>query len=489
MPKRTRRPPGRYPFIVSCIALKKDYFNADISGRSGLDVKEVSRRLRKESLDGQSFDQLLAGVDGTPAEVAAALACYEGLEPDPDLTDGERAILETAILERSRSDRAVLKEMALRSREIPRLDRYPEPSDVEPARWLARDQMSRLKGLTRHQRMGAVRMPEFHHWALCIEAAEESSRAASRDLKEAANWARVASEIADRVRGPEGWLNRLKGAALAMEANVLRVRGKLLEARAAIEKAKALWHAGSDSDQILDPGLLLDLEASLCRDERCFEDALDRLDKALMVGRRPERYLIKQGFTLEVMGEYERAVDALLKAKAWVDRQDDERLRNILHFNLAVNYCHAGRHREAAELVQQVRRIAVAMGDLLGVLRTTWLEGRIASGLGWAEEALRLLEEARGEFEAREMWYDVALALLEVAAVLLDQGRTAEVRAMTPSLARVFAAQGIHREALAALSLFRDAVESEAATGDLARRVLRFLFRARHDEGLRFSSC
>ncbi len=45
-----------------------------------------------------------------------------------------------------------------------------------------------------------------------------------------------------------------------------------------------------------------------------------------------------------------------------------------------------------------------------------------------------------------------------------------------------------HREALAALKLFQEAAEREAATADLARRVLRFLFRARHDQGLRFES-
>jgi hypothetical protein len=65
-------------------------------------------------------------------------------------------------------------------------------------------------------------------------------------------------------------------------------------------------------------------------------------------------------------------------------------------------------------------------------------------------------------------------------------GRTAEVQALTVSLAEVFESKGVHREALAALQLFKEAAERETATAELARRVLAFLFRARNDQGLQF---
>ena len=54
-------------------------------------------------------------------------------------------------------------------------------------------------------------------------------------------------------------------------------------------------------------------------------------------------------------------------------------------------------------------------------------------------------------------------------------------------MAEVFESKGVHREALAALRLFQEAAEREEATADLARRVLGYLFRARHDQGLRFT--
>ena len=80
------------------------------------------------------------------------------------------------------------------------------------------------------------------------------------------------------------------------------------------------------------------------------------------------------------------------------------------------------------------------------------------------------------------------LALLEEAALLLDEGRTTEVKILSQELAAVFESEGVHREALAALRLFQEAAERETATTELTRRVLRYLFRARYDQGLRFES-
>jgi Tetratricopeptide repeat len=160
----------------------------------------------------------------------------------------------------------------------------------------------------------------------------------------------------------------------------------------------------------------------------------------------------------------------------------------MLSFNLAVNYTHLGRYAEATELAESVRELATARGDEHEISRVTWLHGRIAAGLGRPGKARQLLGQARRDFTARTMWYDVALALLEEAALLLDEGRTTEVKALSEELAAVFESEGVHREALAALLLFQEAAEREAATPELARRVLRFLFRARYDQGLRFES-
>ncbi len=159
----------------------------------------------------------------------------------------------------------------------------------------------------------------------------------------------------------------------------------------------------------------------------------------------------------------------------------------MLRFNLAVIFCQLGRYSETGKPMQQVRDLATERGDDTELVRITWLEGRIAAGLGQPEEGRRLLRQARGEFVARKMGYDAALALLEEAVLLLDEGRPAEVRALVPNLAEVFESKGVHREALVALRLFQEAAEREEATAKLARHVLGYLFRARYDQGLRFT--
>jgi tetratricopeptide (TPR) repeat protein len=346
---------------------------------------------------------------------------------------------------------------------------------------------SRLANLSAEARLAVVQVAEeYQNWALCERICQASEIEASRDVEHAASLARLAQEVAERVPGPEAWRNHMRGYAAAHSANVIRVSGDLNVSDAALENALRLSRAGSDPGAVLDPGRLLDLEASLRRDQRRFEEALALLDQAIAVGRSPARSLIKKGFTLEVMGDYERAVETLLQAVPLVESENDPRLLYMLRFNLAVNFCHTGRFEEANHLVSAVQELVSSRGDENEILRVVWLEGRIASGLGRGEEALKLLQQARRKFSERNMVADAALILLEEAALLLEEGRTVEVKELSRGLVKVFESKGVHREALAALLLFQEAAESETATAGLARRLLAFLHRARHDPGLRF---
>jgi tetratricopeptide (TPR) repeat protein len=379
---------------------------------------------------------------------------------------------------------------ALAARFSQRLLRQSPPEDAPRAedRRRAEELWLQLAALSEDEQWAVVTAgQDFQNWALAERVSDESEIQASRDVERAASLARIAERIADLVPGPEEWRNRVRGYAAAHGPNVLRVAGRLRDARADLKQAKQLWAAGADPQGLLDPGRLLDLEASLCRAERRFDKALALLDQALPVSHHPGRILVKKGFTLEVLGEYQLAVEALLQAEPLIDRAADARLWYKLRANLAVNYTHVGRPAEAFTLVRQARPVAEELGDKLDLLRLTWLEGRIAAGEGRLPEAIHLLEQAQREFATREMWYDVALAQLELAALLLAGGQSSRVREMAAGLVTVFESHGIHREALAALRLFQEAAQREEATADLAGRILRYLFRARYDERLVFS--
>jgi tetratricopeptide (TPR) repeat protein len=462
------------------------------TGRTHGQISQILSRQRETPLEEAVFQELLPAVKARPAHAAITAAWIESLlsvDAEERLMPGERDALELWLLGDTRKRRQAAVELVLRSREAPPLDEYPRPEHVEPARWRAGLQLVILRGLTDEERLAAVQsIRKFQSWSLAEAVADEATRCASKDLDKADAWARLAVEIAERVKGPEGWQKRIRGYAVAAGPNVLRVRGKLEEAEAGLEGANRLWLAGSDPDGILDPGRLLDFEGSLRRAQRRFDEALDRLARARQVSHHPGRVLIKRAFTLEVMGEYEAAVETLREAETLLGPRDEPRLWNTLDFNLAVNYSHLGMFREATELVARARPRATQLRDELDLIRFDWLDGRIEAGLGRTRKARSLLESALEGFRERKLWYDVALAFLELAALLLREGKRAEVRALTPILADVFKSRKVYVEALKALRCFLDAAESDAADEETARRVLRFLFRARHDKGLRFES-
>jgi tetratricopeptide (TPR) repeat protein/transcriptional regulator with XRE-family HTH domain len=475
--------------VISILALWKGLSQKQIADRSGLTQQRVSHHLKKETLEEPVYQRLLRAVEGRPAEVALVTQCLEGLEGlrTDRLTVEEQDAVELGVLDLSQLARQALTEAALASRDLSPAGGCPKPSELEPARWLAGLLWKQLEPLPDNERLLMVRVfATFQTWALVERLCKESVVQASRDLERSAALAQLAREVADRVAGPEGWRLRVQGFAAGHAANPLRVAGKLKAADALMEEAKRLWHAGSDPEAVLDPGRLLDLEASLRRDQRRFEEALTLLDEATELSRCPVHTLINKGFTLEAMGQYGQAVETLQKAEPLAAASRDPRLSYTLCFNRAVNCTHMGRYAESAELLTKVREAVTRQGDENEISRITWLDGRIAAGLGRPEEARAFLAQARQGFASRGMVCDAALAFLEEAALLLEEGRAAEVKALARGLGRLFAGEGLQGEARAAVELFQKAAEREEATAALARRILAFLFRARYDPGLLF---
>lgn len=365
----------------------------------------------------------------------------------------------------------------------------PKPSQIpqDDDRLHAEVLMAELRDASREVRVALIEVAEeYQNWALCERVCDESIQEAARDIEEATAWARLARQIAEGWMIPDDLKKRLQGYAGFFWANILRVAKDYEGAERAFSEAEQLWDAGSDPQGLLDPARRLDLKASLRREQRRFEEALALLEEAVPVSCDPARVLVNKGFTLEVMGEYSRAVETLLLALALMEIEEDSRLRDITRLNLATNFCHLEQYRNAAELIRMVQPNVEARGDEIDLTRILWLKGSVEAGLGRATEGLKLLAEARERFAAENLFYDVALCLLEEAVILLGQGQIGRVKELAQGLTEVFKAKGIHREARAALRLFQQAAQRESATAEMARGLLRYLFRARHDEGLRF---
>ncbi len=320
--------------------------------------------------------------------------------------------------------------------------------------------------------------PAFATWAVVERLCSESEWAAASDAGEALDMARLALLAADQVKG-EAERARLQGYAWAHLANARRVGNDHDCAERELAQAWELWLAGAPATYLpLDESRLFDLEASLRRAQRRLPEALDCLDDALAVCRTPQaegRILLKKASILEQMGDAEAALEALAAALSLVDRAEEPRQVFGVQFNRVVNLLHLARFGEAGALLPEVRELAEGLGHDLDLLRVRWLEGRVLAGLGRADEAKAILEEVRQSFTDRNLPYDTALATLDLAIVLLERDETARVRGLVGEMLWLFKAQGIPREALAALRLFQQAAERDAATVELARGVVESL--------------
>ncbi len=332
---------------------------------------------------------------------------------------------------------------------------------------------------------------EFRSWALCELLCAESVKAAADSADRAVELAALALHIAELAPGQGNWGLRLQGYAWAHVGNARRVRGDLPGADGAFSRAGKLWEAGAVGDPgLLDEALVPGLEASLRINQCRLEEAAILLDRALTLDKGSFRthLLLNRARLLERTGDYEGALATFEEAASRVSQQEEPRLLFSLRFNSAVNLCHLGRYAEAEAFLPEVRLLVARLGNGLDSVRLRWLEGRTAAGLGATEEALSALSWVRTEFAAQSIAYDAALVTLELAVLQLERGRTRDVKALARQMAPIFQTQGVHREALAALKLFCEAAEKEAATVELAKRIVEYLYRAQHNPQLRFEA-
>ncbi|HEV7784632.1 MAG TPA: hypothetical protein VGQ28_04790, partial [Thermoanaerobaculia bacterium] len=189
---------------------------------------------------------------------------------------------------------------------------------------------------------------------------------------------------------------------------------------------------------------------------------------------------------LRLQGNYERAIAVLDEALPLVEATAQPRLRYSHCFAKADALCHLERPAEAEALLPELRELTAEIGNDLDGWRLRWLEGRVAAGLGRRQKAIGVLALVRREFARREIPYDTALATLELAVLHLEEGDTREVQILAGEMKPIFDAQGVPREALAALALFTEAARKERLTAAWVRSLVRYLYRAQGDSELRF---
>jgi tetratricopeptide (TPR) repeat protein len=327
------------------------------------------------------------------------------------------------------------------------------------------------KGLRR----AVERQPDFATWAFADLLAERGLATAPELPKIALVLGELALQAAKGATAAPIFLDHLQAKALATIGNARRVLGFLPDSERAFLDARRLWPVGAPSPgNILSEARLFDLEASLRRDQRRFSEAHERLDRAFALtpaGPARGRLYLKQSSVFEQEGNFEGSIGALRNAltEFGEDYPIHHRIGSLL--NLAVNLDHLGRHTETLEVIPVARQLAIEAGSEPNLLRLLWLEARTWAALGRRKEAIAPIEQVRRDFAARGNLLDVAFVGLELAALYLEEGRTADTRQLALELTDVFLTLGIKRERLAAVWLFLESAVKEAATAELARKA------------------
>lgn len=474
---------------LTALRLTLGWSQQELAQAAGIPANLISDYERgRKALSRQRLDQIAAAMGVPPVSVDTALAFVQTIRaacqtPGP-ADDPEDWRIEALAAEAGRLSSDYTRSML-------RLQRNGVRALKDRQR--AEELWERLKPKKAPERRFLVEEAyEFRNWALCERVCEESEKAAADNADRAVELAELALYIAERSPGDEAWRSRLQGYTWAHLGNALRVRNDLPDAEAAFARSRKLWAAGasSTSSGLLDEALVLDLEASLRRDQRRLTEALELLDRALAMpasrGKLTKTLLINKANALLTLGDFEGAVTVLRQAASLVEAEGEPRSLFALRFNLAVNLHFLGQYEEAKALLPDLHQLAARIGNDLDFTRLQWLQGRIASGLGEREQALVALSRTREEFASRGLVYDMALVCLELAVLYLEDGRVAEVKIISRQLAPIFQTQGVHREALAALRLFREAAEREVVTLDLAQRLVNYLQRAQYNPELLF---
>jgi tetratricopeptide (TPR) repeat protein len=471
---------------LDILRTRQGWTQKELSAATGIPANLLSDYERgRKTLTRERLDSLLRAMDLQPSKALRAAMRFlqdeEAREPDPPGPES-RQIEETA----AESGRM----MSGFTRSI--LTLWTSRGQALEARQQARALWERLKRRDAAQRRLLVeKVGEFRNWALCELLCEESIKAAGDSADRALDLANLALRVAELAPGDAAWRQRVQGYAWAHVGNARRVKGDLPAADEAFGRAQKLWSAGAVGDSgLLNEARVLGLRSSLLREQRRFSEALEILDQAVALDKAGEtKYLLLSRAKLhEEAGNYQEAVAVLRTMAASLEFEGETRFLLLLRFNLAVNLCWLGRYIEANELMAGIERLAVKLGNDLDKLRVHWLKGRLLSGLGRRDEAIEAFFGVRQGLISRGIAYDAALVSLELAVVYLEGNRLEDVKSLARQMVSVFQLQGVHREVLAALKLFRDTAERRTVTLDFIQKLISYVQNARVNPNLKFEA-
>lgn len=305
---------------------------------------------------------------------------------------------------------------------------------------------------------------------------EESRAHRFRDPERVVYFAELARAAADRL-SPSVHATEVVADTRAMVwaelGNSYRLAEDFSRAQQAFELAVSWFERGSGHADLL--VTISSRFATLLWYRRRTEEALLLLDRlAAFQLSRGERHgagraLLKQGLYTEDAGEPKAAIRLTLRGLSLIDPKEEPALLLSAIHNLLWCASSLGRYELIERLLPKVRPLYG--DDRLNVLRLTWIEARVAAGLGRERDAERLYAAARAGFLAAGLIFPASLVSLELALLWFSQGRRDEAAELAGELAASFSGLKVGREIIISLLLLRRAIEEGQLTELLESRV------------------
>ncbi len=469
------RSPQLHGLVLSLMRQTSGWKQGDLEREAGLGQGAVSRWENGAHLDRWQLDKLAAILKVPPDRVqglTTALAFYFAAE-EPLGSPADLALRHKQILEQSGRSVAITHRKATERHFRKRL--WQVERAAATAAW---QRLRRIPEGYRPSLVAAVSV--FHTWAVVERFCEESAKAASHDVEDAARLAALARTAAAHTPGAAGYQTWLAGYAAAFEGNVIRVAGDLLRARQVFVDAEAQLQDGMPVEP-MDQSRPIHLFAVLLKYQGELDLALQKAGQALVIAStalQRTRILINRADILNRKFKFQEALDVLARARLSVKGTTERRLSWAIEFNEASYLWEAGHTEEAASRLDTLRAEAHHLGRALDEVRFRWLTARVASSQGRWVEASSLLHEIWEAMAERRIWFEAGLAVLELAGVELDRGKTREVKGLATASAHVFRAQALPTELLASIQLFWEAARHEAASAEEAKELARRMRRS-----------
>ncbi len=452
---------------LKSLRILRGWSQGDLARKAGLDRSTI-RRLEAGDIDLprerlEWFGVLMQAKPGQ-VEMAIEFAATEDAQeeevPADAETDPRDALIESALAATNSELRRLLEARRW-------------ASDLAAAKAEAAERWRVLAPLSHENRLALVEeCREFPTPALCARLCDQSVRAASRSAVDAAALASLALRVVDL--SPESKAtDRGRAYAHAFVANSQRVANEFGLADVAMAWCRERFpYDLADPTGLFPESRVLDLEASLKRDKGKFGEALFLLDRALEISAPGDRarVLINQAATFELVGTPEKALAALREALPRIsDTEDGPRFLWLLRCTEVKILVSLDRPEEAAAALPRLHRLSAERGDRLSFLRLRWLEATVTAAFGDAAEALVQLTAVRQSFASISLPVDAVGVGLYQAEILLREGQSSRLRVLVAEMKPILAALNLELEALAALRLFVEAAELDAATVSMAR--------------------